>query len=51
MKTKKKRSLELKSKDYEPTETELEERVHIPTTPEELARFVTRSLQDPKRTK
>ena len=39
--------LGLKPKSYQPTKAELRERVHIPTTPEQLAKLVTKNLRYP----
>ena len=41
--------LGLKPKSYQPTKAELLERVHIPTTPEQLAKLVTRNLRYPQK--
>ena len=41
----KKRELKVKPFEYQPSKAELEEEIHIPTTPENLLRAVVRDVK------
>ncbi|MCY4307734.1 MAG: hypothetical protein OXC57_05585 [Rhodobacteraceae bacterium] len=41
---KKGKEIRVKPRDYQPCKAELEEKIHIPTTPEELARAVLQQV-------
>lgn len=42
---KKRKILKIKSTDYQPSKDELEEEIHIPTTPEYLAKTILQNMK------